>query len=48
MSDLNQTKSKIDTLNGKLKQMSSEVGRGKTEIDRGITLSKMIGLFTGL
>lgn len=42
MSDIQQTKSKIDALNGKLKQMSSEVARGKTEVDRGISLSKMI------
>jgi len=42
MSDTQQTKSKIDALNGKLKQMSSEVARGKTEVDRGISLSKMI------
>ena len=42
MSDIQQTKSKIDALNGKLKQMSSEVVRGKTEVDSGISLSKMI------
>ena len=42
MSDIQQTKSKIDALNGKLKQMSSEVARGKTEVDWGISLSKMI------
>ena len=44
MSDLKQTKTNNEASNGKLKLLSSEVGRARTEIDRGVSLSKMIVL----
>ena len=42
MTDINQTKAKVDALHRKLSTMSNEVSRSKTELESNKALSRMI------
>lgn len=42
MTDINQTKTKVDALHRKLSVMSNEVSRSKTELESNKALSRMI------
>jgi len=42
MSDINQTKAKIEALHRKLSTISGEVSRAKTDLESNKSLSKMI------
>jgi len=42
MTDINQTKAKVDALHRKLSTISNEVSRAKTELESNKALSKMM------